>query len=123
MFLAIPSEISIRTKSRLGSPTLLASPIRVHQLPVVESITPNKTTDTAIHRLLTYAHTPNTIIESEQTGAVFNDLQLILNSGHNFPKCPNCDVWSPAIEEDIVKVRNLINLTRVLSFEKESQGT
>jgi hypothetical protein len=123
MFLAIPSEISIRTKSRLGSPALLASAILVHQLPIVESITPNKTTDAAIHRLLTYAHIPNTIIESEQTGVVFNDLQLILNSGRNLPKCSSRDVWSPAIEEDIVKIRNLMNLTRGLSFEKESRGT
>jgi hypothetical protein len=105
MVLATPTGISIYTKSCPGSPR---SPIFGY-LPIVSA------TDTAIHRILSYAHMPNTMIQSDRAGSIFNDLQLILSSEREkFDDSSLEEAWNPALPTEILKLRNLMNLTRRL---------
>jgi len=62
------------------------------------------------------------IIKPEQCGAILNDFQTILGAGYDTPKCTLHDVWSPAIEESLVTIRNWMNLTKKMWLGKEIQG-
>jgi hypothetical protein len=55
-------------------------------------------------------------------GSIFNDFQHILNDDSSIPKCPRHDMWSSALEEDLVNLRNWMNLTHELRLGKEFQG-
>jgi len=66
-------------------------------------------------------------MKSNQSAAIFNDFQQILSVDHdNFVLANHSgsirDVWSPAIEEDVLKVRNWMNLKPEVWLGKESEG-
>lgn len=59
---------------------------------------------------------------SQEARAVFNDLQLILSNDYTAGKRWNEDHWNPNVKEDIVQVRNLMNLTPGLLVSGELKG-
>jgi hypothetical protein len=79
-------------------------------------------TSTLIQRLLKYAQSPKHIIESREAGALFNDLQLILRNDYTTGKRWNEDQWNPTVEEDIIQVRNLMNVNQTLLVNGELKG-
>jgi hypothetical protein len=79
-------------------------------------------TSTLIQRLLKYAQNPNHMIESQEARAVFNDLQLILRNDYTAGKKWNEDHWNSIVKEDIIQVRNLMNVTHALLVSGELKG-
>jgi hypothetical protein len=72
-------------------------------------------------------HKLGSIIKSNQSAAIFNDFQQILRFDHdNFvqPSHPRSfeDVWTSDIKEDVLKVRNWMNLKPEVWLGKEPQG-
>jgi hypothetical protein len=72
-----------------------------------------------IQRLLKYTQTRQ-IIVSKEARSVFNDLQLILTSSR--ASCRWHDHWNPFVDEDIVRVRNVMNLAQQLTVDAEYSG-
>jgi hypothetical protein len=76
-------------------------------------------------RLLIYARSPKHTIQSEDARAFFNDLQLMLSSDHTVGLGDSEDSdeqWNPVVEEDIVQVRNLMNMCQCLIVNGELKG-
>ncbi|KAF4637156.1 hypothetical protein G7Y89_g909 [Cudoniella acicularis] len=119
----LPSQISLRTRSRLASPTSSVLTVFNRNIPGTQSaVATSPVMDTPIKRLLSHAHEPNMVIKSEQCGAILNDFQKILSAGHDIPKCAWHDMWSPEFEEFLVTIRNWMNLTRKIWLGKETQA-
>ena len=79
------------------------------------------TQSSVIQRLLKYAQVPTLDIESQESRAIFNDLQHILCSDRIVESC--CDAWNPIVEKDIIRVRNLMNLTQMITVKREWEGS
>ena len=75
-----------------------------------------------IQRLLKYAQVPTHVIESQEARAIFNDLQHILCSNRITYKDHPYNAWNPIVEKDIIQVRNSMNLTRMLTVNREWEG-
>lgn len=61
-------------------------------------------------------------MESQEARAVFNDLQLILDNDYIARKRRNEKHWNAAVKEDIIRVRNFMNLTQALLVSSELKG-
>ena len=79
-------------------------------------------TSSLIQRLLKYSQSPKHMIETQEARAVFNDLQLILRNDYTAGKIWNEDHWNPSVKEDIIQVRNLMNVTQALLVNGELKG-
>lgn len=122
IILALPSCISIYTNS-VYEAMKQASPLdSKHQRLASGFTNVSDMTSTLAQRLLKYAQSPKQMIESQETRAVFNDLQLILS--HDYTSGKRCDEhhWNCAVKEDIIQVRNLMNVTQALLVSDELKG-
>ena len=75
-----------------------------------------------IQRILKYAQVPKNVVESQESRAIFNDIQLILSCNHTSDKYNHDHPWNPTVEEDIIRVRNLMNVTQRLLVNREWKG-
>jgi hypothetical protein len=120
--IALPSYISIYTESPPGSPKPMPTCLLEYQLPGSGSLTVSDMQSPVIQRLLKYAQVPTHTIESQESRAIFNDLQHILRS-NPIPGGRFClGAWNPIVENDIIQVRNLMNLTQMLIVNRDSEG-
>jgi hypothetical protein len=120
--IALQSQISLRTGSRIASPRPSVLSVFNPDTVRILSSTIQSPKDTPVDRLLEHAHRGNVVIDSKQCGNLLNDFQQILSAGNDVPKCPKHDIWSPDLEHDLFKIRNQINLTRELKLAKYAQG-
>jgi hypothetical protein len=126
IIIAIPSGISIRTNSSPGSPTVISYTISEYQQPGIRSISQSDMTSAVIQRL--FAHVTKHVIESQEAGAVFNDLQLILGCKPLKTKKPKnltdelSYQWNPAVKEDVTRLQNSMNVPRKIAVGRESNG-
>ncbi|RDL34706.1 uncharacterized protein BP5553_07834 [Venustampulla echinocandica] len=114
----LPSGISIYTNSHHGSSKQISPALLECQIPHFRPMRPSDMKDAVMQRLLKYSRVPKHIIKSQEARAVFNDLQLIL--GYN----PTCEkygsiAWNPIVEDDITRVRNLMNMTQALTVNED----
>jgi hypothetical protein len=88
--------------------------------------------DTPVSRLLSYTdHGINNFTKSEKSAAIFNDFQHILGCAHDNYIEPEIvespwttrEVFDPALEEDIISVRNYMNLHPEVWLGDVSKGT
>jgi len=126
MSVALPSEISLRTRSHLESPALSVLTISNKNLPLAQSATSNQKIDTPVTRLLQHMHKLGSTMKSSQSAAIFNDFRQTLSFDHVNLVKPNHlgsieDLWAPAIK-DVLKVRNWMNLKPEVWLGKASQG-
>jgi len=120
--IALPSCISIYTNSA-REPLKEASLFSFeHRRLANEYTAATDIINTPIQRLLKYAQSPKHMKGSQEARAVFNDLQLILSNDYTAGKRWNEDHWNPNVKEDIVQVRNLMNLTPGLLVSGELKG-
>lgn len=120
--IALPSYISIYTNSVCETQEQ-ASPVMFgHQSLVNGFTTASDTTSTLVQRLLQYAQRSNYTIEAQDAHALFNDLQTILGSEYTAGKRENDDQWNPSMNEDIVQIRNLMNVTEAILMSGELKG-
>jgi hypothetical protein len=120
--IALPSYISIYTHSvcdTLNKQSLASSK---HKRLADGHSTASDLTSTPIQRLLRYEQDLGRVIDSQKARAVFNDLQLILRSEYIVPKIPDDYGWNPNVKEDIIQVRNLMNVTKALQVKGELKG-
>jgi hypothetical protein len=122
IIIALPSSISIYTNSTCVSPKLGSSALSEYQVQSLPSMSPKDMESTVMRRLLKYARVPKHTIESQEARAIFNDLQLILSCGPNSSTKHHDDAWNPTVEEDIIGVRNLMNMTQELTLNKGGGG-
>jgi hypothetical protein len=122
IIIALPSCISICTNSPSGSPKLMSSTLLEYQPARIGSMSPSNISSAVMQRLLKYAQVPKHIIESQEARAVFNDLQLILSCDRPAREEYHGDAWNPIVEEDIIRVRNLMNTTQGLTVDWEWNG-
>jgi hypothetical protein len=120
--IALPSCISIYTNSACETLKQASPVILKHQRLVNGLTTATDMTSTLMQRLLKYAQSPKHMIESQEARAVFNDLQLILRNDYTAGKRWNEDHWNHSVKEDIIQVRNLMNLTQALLVSDELKG-
>ncbi|KAF4629078.1 hypothetical protein G7Y89_g9078 [Cudoniella acicularis] len=113
----LSSCISIYTNSQYGSPKMTKSACSKDQPPNIKS-------DTAIQRILKYSAARTQILEPQEAGDVFNDLQIILDCEHidhkTYPDIPDKNSWNPRVKEDITRVRNLMNLNQGLILDNNT---
>jgi hypothetical protein len=100
----------------------MSSFLSEYQLLGSGSMNASDTQSSVIQRLLKYAQVPTLDIESQESRAIFNDLQHILCSNRITDVDICCDAWNPKVEEDIIRVRNLMNLTQKLTVNRELKG-
>ena len=121
---ALPSCISILTKSSHESRDVTASVSSQSQDSRVGLTRQQSAEDTVLQRLLKYSKVPRNITAPQKTRDVFNDLQRILGSDHmawqltegcHFHSCP----WNTEAENDITRLRNLMNSSQRLIIERE----
>lgn len=80
--------------------------------------------DTLLQRLLIYSKIPKNITAPQRTRDVFNDLQRILGSDHTpWELTEGCHLqsrpWNKEAEDDITRLRNLMNSSQRLIIERE----
>jgi hypothetical protein len=122
IIIALPSCISIYTSSVCETLKQASPVILKHQRLVNRFTTTSDMTSTLSQRLLKYAQSPKNIIESQEVRAIFNDLQVILRNDYTDGKRWNENHWNPIVKEDIVQVRNLMNVTQALLVGVELKG-
>ena len=112
---ALPDCVSINTRST-HSRNIIVSDHRIDVQPTAE---PGASSD-VLGRLARHAHISEVRIDRRETRFLLNDLQTILTS----PYCSGgCSTPSTApYEEDIVQLRNLINLTQNIDVNHYSKG-
>jgi hypothetical protein len=88
------------------------------------SMNASDTQSSVIQRLLKYAQAPTLEIELQESRAIFNDLQHILCSNRITITDKEFwwDSWNPIVEKDIIRVRNMMNLTQRLAVNREWEG-
>ena len=119
---ALPSQISLRTGSHVASPNLTICNFSNRNIRSAESPWLHAAVGTPVERLLSCAQGPNTMLKSEQCGTMLNDFQHILSSGSDISQCPIHDMWSSVVEEDLVNIRNRMNLTNEIRLENGYKG-
>ncbi|KAE8452639.1 hypothetical protein EG329_013898 [Mollisiaceae sp. DMI_Dod_QoI] len=117
----LPSCISIYTNSICGTLKQASLANLEHQRLVNRFMTASHMESTLAERLLKYAPSPKHVIESQEARAVFNDLQLILSNDYTLEKRRGQN-WNPSVKEDIIQVRNLMNVTQGLFVSSELKG-
>lgn len=119
-FIATPSYISIYTKSysepSVDEPNSVFDPRRSD----LRSKINTDTDSTIVQRL--FAPPRNRVINGQEAGTVFNDLQFLLGYKCKTTRRSRGNQWNPAIEEDIIGLRNLMNLTRSIAVCNGAEG-
>ncbi|KUJ18790.1 uncharacterized protein LY89DRAFT_717327 [Mollisia scopiformis] len=113
----LPSQISLRTGSHVASPNLSICSFSNRNIRSAESPWLHAAVGTPVERLLSCAQGSNTMLKSEQCGAILNDFQHILSSGSDISQCPEHDSWSSVVEEDLINIRNRMNMTNEIRLE------
>ena len=117
---SIQSNISIYTHSHSEAPDLLSSTLVEYQGPENGSMGRGGISTSLIQRILSYAYNTVDIIESREVRSVSNDLQSILSCPDNVdPRYNRYNNSYLRVQEDIVQVRNLMNLAQGLAIERE----
>lgn len=83
---------------------------------------PSPTKCDVIQRILKYAEVQERILESQESRAVFNDLQIILSCKYTPEKPANMKKCNLISEGDIIRLRNLMNLAPRLTVNREWEG-
>jgi hypothetical protein len=120
--IALPSYISIYTNSPPGSPKPMPYFLSNYQLLGSGSMNTSDTQSSVIQRLLKYAQVQTLEIEPQESRAIFNDLQNVLCSNHTAHKDICYNAWNPDAENDIIRVRNMMNLAQRLTVNREWEG-
>ncbi|CZR63154.1 uncharacterized protein PAC_13051 [Phialocephala subalpina] len=107
----LPSCISVYTNSPCGSPKLLSTALSEYQAQGLLSMSPKDMEITIMQRFLKYARLPKHTVESKEARAIFNYLQLILSCSPEIRR-ESHDAWNSNVAEDLVGIRNLINMTQ-----------
>ncbi|KAL9618251.1 MAG: hypothetical protein Q9160_007021 [Pyrenula sp. 1 TL-2023] len=110
-------------------PDSLPQPSEICSDPLVEPQLPctKLTTDSDMRLPLLQSALVNSskhVIESQEAGSVFNDLQILLDPERNTREDSHGHQLNPAVEQDIVLLQNLMNITRriVVYNEREAPG-
>lgn len=82
----------------------------------------SNTTDALMQSLLRHAQSADFMIESQEAHEIFNDLQIILGSNVTAKKGREETQWNNDLEEGIVQIRNLMNLTDAIIKSEELKG-
>ena len=123
IIIALPTCISIYTNSVCEALKQALPVMSERQKLVNRFTTASYMTSTLIERLVQYAQNQSYMIESQDARALFNDLQILLGSEYTGGKRENENGWNPCIEEGIVQIRNLMNVTDAIAMGGELKGT
>ncbi|EPE24439.1 Ankyrin repeat-containing protein [Glarea lozoyensis ATCC 20868] len=119
---SLPSFISLHTKSVSEGLDQL-SLIGLKDRYIADDTTSRRTiTDSLVQRLLRYRESPNHIIQSQTAREIFNDLQQVLRDDY-FTSHPAEKDWNPRVLEDVMQVRNLMNVTQKLTIADNLRDT
>jgi hypothetical protein len=102
MFVALSSEISIRTISHLNSPTCAQGELYNNSLLEPHNLISLRLLDAAQHL--------NQVIDAQRARSVFNDVQQLLETRNSSVEDGNGYKWRPELETNLVQIRNLMNL-------------
>ena len=88
------------------------------------SMTTIDTKSTLLQRILQYAsQDANYIIASQDARLLFNDLQVILGSDFTEGTRDNEESMSSRMKEDIITIRNVMNVTEYILVSRSLRGT
>jgi hypothetical protein len=120
--IALPSFISLHTKSVSEGLDHVSSIGLKDQYLTDETASRETVTGSLVQRLLRYTKSPTHIIQSQTVREIFNDLQHVLRDDY-FTNHLNEKDWNPRIMEDVIQVRNLMNVTQKLPIADNLRGT
>jgi len=119
----MPSGISIYTDSACEIVEQLPPDFLSRQRLGSETTAESNMASTLTQRLLKYAQRPNQMIRLQDTRAVFNDLQQYF-LGHEFTlgKDGNDTCRNVSVADDIVQIRNMMNITDEIYVSDKLKG-
>lgn len=85
-------------------------------------MSPGNMESDVLQRILKYAQNQKQHLRSQEAGAIFNDLQVILSNTSTSGKSHLCGTCRSRLEGDIIRMRNLMNITHRITVSREWEG-